>query len=116
MLDLQSRLIAANYIYIPPQTPPLVKEGLVANPWFATYGVGNAVDSVDRVDYGLVVYAARLKWQGLVANLWFATCGVGIVCILGIVGMLGIQSMLGPGGFIFMGDIWTLRYNFLTLC
>ena len=40
MLDLQSRLIAANYIYIPPQTPPLVKEGLVANLWFATCGVG----------------------------------------------------------------------------
>ena len=40
MFDLQSRLIAANYIYIPPQTPPLVKEGLVANLWFATCGVG----------------------------------------------------------------------------
>ena len=114
MLDLQSRLIAANYIYIPPQTPPLVKEGLVANPWFATYGVGNAVDSVDRVDYGLVVYAARLKWQGLVANLRFATYGVGIVWILGImgiVGMLGIQSMLGPGGFI----LWAIFGRYVII-
>ena len=40
MLDLQSRLIAANYIYIPPQTPPLEKVGLVANSQFATFGVG----------------------------------------------------------------------------
>ena len=40
MLDLQRRLIAANYIYIPPQTPPLEKVGLVANLQFATCGVG----------------------------------------------------------------------------
>ena len=40
MLDLQSRLIAANYIYIPPQTPPLEKVGLVANLQFAPFGVG----------------------------------------------------------------------------
>ena len=52
-------------------------QGLIVNPWFATFGVGNAEDSVDSVYSGLVVYAARLKWQGLVANLWFATFGVG---------------------------------------
>ena len=38
---------------------------------------GDAVDCVYSLYSGLVVYAARLKWQGLVANLWFATFGVG---------------------------------------
>jgi hypothetical protein len=54
---------------------------------------------------GLVVYAARLKWQGLVVNPRFATYGVGIV------GMLGIQSMLGPGGFI----LWAIFGSYVII-
>ena len=46
---------------------------LLPKHWFAIFGVGNAGDSVDSVYSGLVVYAARLKWQGFVTSLWFAT-------------------------------------------
>ena len=65
MLDLQRRLIAANYIYIPPQTPPLEKVGLVANLRFAhrwwwgrwgycgdTVGIdGNSLNGYQSNDY-----------------------------------------------------------------
>ena len=51
MLDLKSRLIAANYIYIPPQTPPLAKDGLVANLQFAHLRCGDAGATVERGYY-----------------------------------------------------------------
>ena len=58
MPDLKSRL--GGHIYIPPQTPPLVKEGLVANLWFATFGMGDAGVCGETED---AVGSTELRWQ-----------------------------------------------------
>ena len=57
--------------------PSFDKGGACCKPTVCHLRCGDALDSVDCVYSGLVVYAARLKWQGLVANPWFATYGVG---------------------------------------
>ena len=63
MLDLQRRLIAANYIYIPPQTPPLEKVGLVANSQFATFGVGKlGIVSILGILKITITAVKRLLW------------------------------------------------------
>ena len=72
MLDLQSRLIAANYIYIPPQTPPLEKVGLLANSQFATCGVGEVGDSGY---FGFFVYYVYIL------DMNRKVCELGKICI-----------------------------------
>ena len=81
--------------------------------------LGNAGDSVDSVYSGLVVYAARLKWQGLVANPWFATFGVGDAGYCWYCSYSGIcllHRVCCDKVTFFMGDIWSLRYYLLSLC
>ena len=92
MLDLKSRL-SRSYLHSSPN-PSFDKGGACCKPTVCHLRCGDLGYSVDSVYYGLVVYAARLKWQGLVANPWFATYGVGMLGIVWIVCILCILCWL----------------------
>ena len=87
MHDLKSRL-SRSYLHSSPN-PSFGKEGACCKPMVCHLRCGDAVDcvyslySLYSLYSGLVIYAARLKWQGHVANLWFATFGVGQLGIVG---------------------------------
>ena len=71
MLDLKSRL-SRSYLHSTPN-PSFDKGGACCKPTVCHLRCGDAGDSVDCMYSGLVVYAARLKWQGLIVNPRFAT-------------------------------------------